>query len=213
MAADKKIVLVGYRNLKHKVSGESSKSLRESLKRYGDKIDFTYKYCPDLDESPEAINAAKAVVAAEKQGRGEDVYQALTNSKEEYSESMAKGIADGLGLDMPQFAKDFDSEATMARIRQDIEDSKTCGLHVFPGLTIDGDPYNGAWDDDSLFAAIDGRGGKPIKHAIESFFHWGASAAAVRETSGSSWACSSLAVGGDRHRGVDGQQEGSLRWC
>jgi len=179
MTADKKIVLEGYRNLKHKVSGESSKSLRESLKRYGDKVVFGYKYCPDLDESPQAIHAAKAVVAAENQGRSEDLYQALTNSTEEYGESMVMQMAEDLGLEMSQFKTDFNSDATMERIKQDIEDSKTCGLHVFPGLTIDGAPYNGAWDDDSLFAAIDKRGGKQFKHAIESFFHWGASAAAV----------------------------------
>ncbi len=179
MADDKKIILEGYRNLKHKVSGESSKSLRESLKKYGDKIIFRYKYCPDLDESPQAIHAAKAVVAAENQDRSEDIYQALTNSNQEYDKFMVIDIAQELGLDMRQFKNDFNSEATMDRIRQDIEDSKTCGLHVFPGLTINGEPYNGAWDDDSLFAAIDQRGGKQFKHAIESFFHWGASAAAV----------------------------------
>ena len=69
MSENKQILLEAYRDLKRKVSGESSKSLREALKKYGDTVSFKYKYCPDLDKDPLAINAARAVVSAEHQDR------------------------------------------------------------------------------------------------------------------------------------------------
>ncbi len=179
MSGDKKIVLEGYRDLKRKVSGESSRSLRQSLEKLGESIHFSYKYCPDLEENPLALNAAKAIVAAEKQHRSEEVYQLIAGSEQAYTELFIFETATALGLDMVRFKKDFQSDDTLSRVRRDIEDAKNCGLLVFPGLTIDGAPYNGAWDDESLFAAIEKRGTKTIKIAIESFFHWGASAAAV----------------------------------
>lgn len=180
MTTKKKIVLTGYRNLKHKVSGESSKNLRDGLsERYGDAVVLGYKYCPNFKETPESLQAAWAVVAAEKQGRSEEVYQALAGNNDLFSE---KGISDtvkALGLDMDRFEKDFRSPETKERIKSDIEDAKKSGLHVFPGLTIDNIPYEGAWDNDSLFATIEKRGNKQVKQAMESFFNWGASAAAV----------------------------------
>lgn len=179
MPGSKKIVLKAYRDLKHKVPGKSSQSLRESLKKYGDDVVFTYKYCPDLDQTPLAVNAAKAIVAAEKQGRSEEVYQILAGNPDKFAEATVFEIVEGLGLDMAAFKADFNAPETDNRVSQDIKDGKTSGLAVFPGLTIDDVPYNGAWDDDSLFAAIEKRGGKQIQLAIESFFHWGASAAAV----------------------------------
>ncbi len=180
MSGSKRIVLKGYRNLKHKVSGASSKSLRDALfKRYGDNVLFVYKYCPDLDENPLAINAAKAIVAAEKQKRSEDLYQRLSGYENNYEKEAVFKVVEELGLDMESFEWDFNSDETLKRVLKDIEDSKTCGLTVFPGLTIDDVPYNGAWDNESVFATIEKRGGKQVSLAIESFFHWGASAAAV----------------------------------
>lgn len=179
MTATKQVVLEGYRNLKHKVSGASSQSLRKSLEKLGDGVVLRYKYCPEIEEHPLSLNAAKAVVAAEKQGRSEDLYQIITNSKSDYTEEYVYHVAKEQGLNMDDFDADFRSELTAQRIEKDIKDSKECGLLVFPGLTIDGVPYNGAWDDFSLFDAIKKRGGKNITMAIESFFHWGASAAAV----------------------------------
>ncbi|MEM6361743.1 MAG: Na+/H+ antiporter NhaA [Bacteroidota bacterium] len=179
MSENNTIVLTGYRDLKNKVSAEASKSLRESLQRFGDNVVFGYKYCPDLEKDPLAINAAKGVVSAEYQGKSEELYQVISGREEDYTREFVFKSAEELGISMPQFEKDFDDKGTEVRVFQDIEDSKKSGLIVFPGLTIDGAPYNGAWDDNSLFEAIKKRGGKQVEMAIESFFAWGASAAAV----------------------------------
>ena len=179
MSENKKILLEGYRNLKHKISGESSQSLRESLKKLGDKVELKYKYCPDAEENPYAVNAAKAIIAAEYQDRSEEVYQVLMSSDHDCTDDFIFESVEDMGLEMENFKEQFYNEQTLARIYQDIEDAKSCGLLVFPGLTIDGVPYNGAWDDESLFEAIENRGEKQIKKAMESFFTWGASAAAV----------------------------------
>jgi Na+:H+ antiporter, NhaA family len=180
MSGSKQIFLVGYRDLKNKISRESSQTLRETLlKRYGEEtIHFRYKYCPNLETNPSALNAAKAIVAAEHQSKSEIVYQALSG-RNNYDKNYVYQVVKDLGLEMESFEWDFDSKATLDRINQDITDSKTCGLTVFPGLIIDDVPYNGAWDNDSLFSAIEKRGAQQVSVAIESFFHWGASAAAV----------------------------------
>ena len=162
-----------------KISGASSKSLRESLKKYNPDIVLTYKYCPDIEENPNAFLAAKAIVAGERQSVSEDLYQKLAGNPELYEERKLFELARSLWIDMNRFKEDYFSEETEKRVLQDIEDSKSSGLVVFPSLTINDEPYNGAWDDESLFAAIEKRGNKQFNKAIESFFDWGASAAAV----------------------------------
>ena len=178
MPKNKVVVLTGYRDLKHKVSGESSQSLRDALKTFKEEIVFSYKYCPNLEKNPSALLAAKAIVAAERQNKSEEVYQNIAGEAA-YTNEGVLDLAQNLGLDMAQFEQDFKDPKTEKRVHQDIEDSKNSGLHVFPGLTIDDMPYNGAWDDDSLFAAIRKRGGQKMGIAMESFFNWGASAAIV----------------------------------
>lgn len=179
MSENKKVLLEGYRDLKRKISGESSQSLRKSLEKLGDTVIFKYRYCPDLDEKPSALLAAKAVIAAQYQGKSEEVYQTVAGRDGDYTEDYILEVAERLQMDMDQFRADLTAPNTEAQVRQDIEASKGTGLLVFPGMTIDGEAYQGAWDDYSLFAAIEKRGGKHIKMAIEGFFHWGASAAAV----------------------------------
>lgn len=178
MPKKNKIILVGYRDLKRKISGESSESLRESLKVFGDELEFSYKYAPNLEQDPSLLLAAKAIIAAEKQGKGEEVYQRLTGGSAFTREALFD-LARSLDMDMTQFEADFDDPQTEKRVYQDIEDAKNSGLFVFPGLTIDGMPYQGAWDDKSLFTAIRKRGAKQARIAMDSFFEWGASAAIV----------------------------------
>ncbi|WP_109830555.1 Na+/H+ antiporter NhaA [Reichenbachiella versicolor] len=177
--SESKVILTGYRDLKNKISGESSSTFRETIKnKFGDTVEFGYKYCPDLASNPDAINGAKGIAAAEKQNKSEEFYQLIAGS-EDFSREYVFEVARKLEIEMDSFQRDFDDEGVEARIYRDIEDSKSSGLLVFPGLTIDGIPYNGAWDDHSVFEAIKKRGRQQVSRAIDSFFHWGASAAAV----------------------------------
>ncbi len=178
MGKSKKIILTGYRDLKQKISSESSQSLRESLKQFGDDLEFGYKYAPDLEKDPTTMFAAKAIIAAEHQDMGEDVYQNVTGGKNFTREGVFE-LVKKLGLDMKRFETDFNDETTEKRVYEDIAAAKNSGLHVFPGLTIDGMPYKGAWDDNSLFSAIRKRGAKQARIAMDSFFEWGAAAAIV----------------------------------
>lgn len=179
MSENQKVILEGYRDLKRKISGESSSSLRDSLRKFGDSVVLRYRYCPDLEKKPSALLAAKAVVAAESQGKSEEIYQIIAGRDTEYTEEYIYQVADSINLDLVHFKKDFESETTQKRIEEDIEASKNSGLGIFPGLTINGVPYKGAWDNQALFEAIEKRGGKHIRMAIENFFAWGAAAAAV----------------------------------
>jgi NhaA family Na+:H+ antiporter len=179
MSEREKVLMEGYRDLKHKISGESSQDLRTGLKELGDHVILVYRYCPDLSDNPLGINAARGIVAAEHQGKSEEMYQTVCAQAPDYSEELVFHIARDLKLDMEKFNKDYHSEETLAQINKDIADSKESGLTVFPGLTIDGVPYHGAWDNKSLFNAIRKRGQAQISLTIEQFFHWGASAAAV----------------------------------
>lgn len=178
MAKEPKIELVAYRNLKQKISVEASASLRESLKDYGEQLQFSYKYAPDIKKDPTTLLAAKAILAAENQNKGEELYQHL-NGKNRFTKEKIFALAQQLGLEMVSFEEAYNSKELELTVHEHIEDAKKSGLHVLPGITIDGIAYNGAWDNKSLFKAIDKRGAKRAHVAMERFFEWGASAAIV----------------------------------
>ena len=178
MAKENKIELVAYRNLKQKISVDASASLRESLEDYGEQLQFIYKYAPDIENYPSSLLAAKAVLAAENQNKGEALYHHL-NGNNPFTKEKIFALAQRLGLEMTSFEKDYNSESIEATVYEHIKDAKNSGLHLLPGITIDGIAYNGAWDIKSLFKAIDKRGAKRARIAMERFFEWGASAAIV----------------------------------
>ena len=175
----KPVPVVGYRNFKHSISGEDSRSLRDALYELGESVSFSYKYCPDLKADPLSLNAAKAVLAAEIQQKGEEVYQALMLTNQAFTKSLVFELAGKAGLDMVKFGEAFKSKKISERLYADISDSEQCGLTLFPGLTINDTPYNGIWDNTTVIAEIKKQAGKQRKFSLESFFQWKASAALV----------------------------------
>jgi len=179
MIKTKQVLLVGYRDFKKKLSEDAVQSIQESLNEYGDSVKIEFKYYPDIETKPSVFYAAKAVIAAEKQAKSDEIYMALAGIKSEYSESIILKTVQNHGLDMDRFKEDYASEEVETRLRDDIKAAKKSGINVFPGITINGEPYLGAWDGYALKEAIKKRGARRIQLAIESFFSWGASGAMV----------------------------------
>ena len=59
-----------------------------------------------------------------------------------------------LGLDLDRFVRDMGSDELAERVDEDFESAIASGVSGTPAFFIDGEPYDGSYDADSLAEAI-----------------------------------------------------------
>jgi predicted DsbA family dithiol-disulfide isomerase len=90
-----------------------------------------------LPGHPGAMPAAVAYFAAEAQGKGDEMAEALIAAPvEELTKEGCEKLAESLGLDMKKYRSAADSPDTRGRIHADIQDAKSVGLNSLPTIYI-----------------------------------------------------------------------------
>jgi len=107
---------------------------------------LVHKFYP-LKQHPYADGAARAAIAAQKQGHYWEMEKLLFANQEALSESDLERYASQLGLDLKRFATDMQSEETMQTIARDKADAERHGLAGTPFILINGRDFNSAFFD------------------------------------------------------------------
>jgi protein-disulfide isomerase len=106
----------------------------------GNQFVIYYKMFPLERIHPDSKTAAQAVLAAQKQGKFEQMHTALFD-KQTHKKEQVIGLAAELGLDPAKFLTDFDEAAV--RISDDQKDGDTVGVDGTPALFFNGREYKG----------------------------------------------------------------------
>lgn len=110
---------------------------------YGDRVNFVIRYFP-IQSHFNAQRAARAVEAAAQQGKFEPMYKKMYETQSQWGEqrtpadSVFRGLATELGLDMPAFDAAYDDPATLDRINLDVADGEALGVQGTPTFFLDG---------------------------------------------------------------------------
>lgn len=147
------------------------------VERYGDMISLKFRFCSINPKDIEFQLSAKAALTAEMHGCLYEMNTLLVDHEGRYTESGIFEMVESLGIDLPKFREDFESVEIAKRLENGINETKQSGVNIFPGITINGSWYKGAWDEYALMEAIDDAKSKPVKQAMKNFVDWGASAA------------------------------------
>ena len=137
-----KILLVEFSDFQCPYCGEAQKTLKPLMAKYGDKVQLVYKNFPLSQIHKQAIPAAKAALAAYKQGKFWQYHDALFSNQDKLGESFYLEIAENLNLDLEQFNRDrtiVDKE-----VAQDAELAIKLGLSGTPFFIIESDKASGA---------------------------------------------------------------------
>ncbi|RBO96352.1 DsbA family protein [Nocardia puris] len=126
---------------------------------YRDRVTFVVRYFP-VPSHFNAERAARAVEAAARQGRFEQMYQQMFRTQAGWGErrvpldEVFRGFARELGLDMAAFDADYADPRVGERVRADFEDGLALGVRGTPTFFVDGEPIvpNGY---ESLAEALD----------------------------------------------------------
>jgi protein-disulfide isomerase len=115
--------------------------LDQVVKKRPEQVQLVFKNYP-LDIHPNAETAARAAMAAHRQGKFWEMHEALFSSTAPLTRSTLDEIAKKLGLDMAQFTRDLESEAVADRVAQDRKQGESVRLRATPTIYVNGREFS-----------------------------------------------------------------------
>jgi protein-disulfide isomerase len=122
---------------------------------FGPRLRYVFRHLPLPDVHPHAELAARAAVAADRQGRFWEMHDLLFAHQDELDLEDLAGYAAQVGIDVEAFLRALDDEATYARIRADVASAEASGARGTPTFFVNGRRHTGPHDARSLAAALE----------------------------------------------------------
>lgn len=107
------------------------------LEKYPHDIKLVHKNFP-LRNHKFAVNAAKAALAAHRQGRFWDYHQKLFENYKQLNDAKFEVLATDLGLDLERFNKDMNDASIQRLIYRDVNEGRAAGIRGIPAIFMDG---------------------------------------------------------------------------
>jgi protein-disulfide isomerase len=121
----------------------ASPALRRLSQEEPDLIAYYFKNYP-LKSNPEAVPAALALLAADRQGKFWEMHDLLyEKEKDELCDETYESCAESIGLDLDKFRADMKDPDLIKRLRAEKTEGIKCGVEKTPGLLFNGKPYGG----------------------------------------------------------------------
>ena len=151
---DAPIKLLEYGDYQCSQCGQLHRTLQAMGQQLGESFCFAFRHFPQTQIHSQSQRAAEAVESAAAQSKFWQMHDTLFEHQQALDDSHLVEYANNLGLDIPQFLKALSEQVYINRINEDIESGRRNGVISTPTLFINGDRYFGAWDIESLLAAI-----------------------------------------------------------
>ena len=113
------------------------------------RVKLVFKHFP-LGFHKQAMNAAKASIAAHRQGKFWEMHDVIFKNIKSLADGVYEGYAKEVGLDIAKFNKDFADPATAAEIKQDMDEARKAGLGGTPTVYINGRKYQGGYSEQQI---------------------------------------------------------------
>jgi protein-disulfide isomerase len=121
--------------------------LDKLVEEHAGKVRLVFKNFP-LSMHPNAEKAARAGVAAHRQGKFWQLHGLMFESQGDLSQPNVEKLAQKAGLDLARFRQDRDSEATADAVMRDRKQGETLNIGSTPSLFINGRPFPATVDFD-----------------------------------------------------------------
>jgi protein-disulfide isomerase len=114
--------------------------LKKVVEESNGKVKLVFKQYP-LQGHPKARVAAKAAVAAQKQGKFWEMHDLLFEQQDELQRANFEDFAKKLGLDMAKFRADMKSAETEKKVDADIAEGRAAGVDSTPSIFVNDRRY------------------------------------------------------------------------
>ncbi len=153
-ADDAPVTLVEYGDFECPYCGQAEQVIRELLGDFGDDVRYVWRHLPLNDVHPNAQLAAEASEAAAAQGRFWEMHDTLLAHQGELRPRDLGGYAGELGLDAERLVDELRRREYAARVSEDVASADESGVSGTPTFFINGRRHYGAYDIDTLTAAV-----------------------------------------------------------
>jgi Na+/H+ antiporter NhaA len=146
------VTLVEYGDFECPYCGMAEPVVRNLLQ--DDDLRYVWRHLPLSDVHPRAQIAAEVSEAAANQGAFWEMHDLLLANQDKLQPTDLIGYAERLGLDTEKLHDEVKRHVAAARVAQDVESADTSGVSGTPTFFINGQRHYGAYDVDTLKAAI-----------------------------------------------------------
>ena len=151
--ADAKVTLVEYGDFECPYCGQAEPVVRALLANFGD-LRYVWRHLPLTDVHPNAALSAEAAEAADRQGAFWPMHDLLLQHQQELRPVDLVRYAADLGLDVDRFREDLRRQVGAGRVAEDVDSAGSSGVAGTPTFFINGRRQYGAYDIDTLTAAV-----------------------------------------------------------
>ena len=148
------VTLLEYADFECPFSGPASRIVPEVMRRMGGQVRLVFRHFPLSQKHPRALSAAEAAEAAGAQGHFWPMHDLLFQNQDALDLEDLITYAESLHLDLGRFVSDLEIHARLDRVKRDFHAGVSSGVDRTPTFFIDGVRHEGAWDPDTLTAAL-----------------------------------------------------------
>ena len=148
------VTIVEYGDFECPHCAEMEPVVHELRQLAGTNLRVVFRHFPLTSSHPHAELAAEAAEAAGAQGAFWPMHDVLLRNQQALSPSDLVGYAAGLGLDARQVATDLENRTYQAAVQEDFMSGVRSGVGGTPTFYLNGGRYDGAYDLDSLWRAV-----------------------------------------------------------
>jgi Na+:H+ antiporter, NhaA family len=154
--ADAPVTLIEYGDFECPYCGRARGAIEEVRERQGDRLRFVFRHFPLREVHPHAVSAAVVSEAAADEGRFWEMHDLLFDNQLALTDADLTGYAERLDARAWR-----DIVRHRARVNSDREAGERSGVSGTPTFFINGTLYEGAYDADTLNAALDAAAARP----------------------------------------------------
>jgi protein-disulfide isomerase len=152
--ADAPITMVEFSDFQCPYCGRGRQTMEDLVKAYPGKIRVVFKNFP-LPMHPEAMPAAKAAMAANRQGKFWEMHDAFFDNQQKLGQDFYLAKAKEIGLNVDKFQADMKDPEIDKAIKADQEVGTKNGVQGTPGFFLNGVPVLGAFPLDHFKKVVD----------------------------------------------------------
>ncbi len=147
------VTVVEYGDFECPYCGQAEPSVRELLAGHGE-VRYVWRHLPLSDVHPQAQLAAEASEAAAEQGRFWEMHDLLLVNQSALRPPDLVRYAAELGLDVDRFREYLRKHKGNSRVAEDVDSADLSGVSGTPTFFINGRRHYGAYDIETLTAAV-----------------------------------------------------------